>query len=321
LLVIRLRRLGDILRITPLLRELRAAVPHGQIDVMVSEGFEAALAANPHVDRILVVRSGLVSLVSQAWFCRRQRYDAVLDLQSSPRTIPYVVATRAARRIGWKKRWLRDLAYSKALPGWDDSLYFAANALRFGEALGLPASQDLHLDLTLSPQDRDWAASKFATAGLDHQRPRVAFSIVARDPGRRWDPAAFARLADRLVADSSIQLVLAHSPGEEKEVRTFATSLRTHPILLDATTISLAQLGAIYERCTLWVGNDGGPKHVATAVRCPTVTLVRRSDRDIAVDRDDPSQTAVVPPVDDASASLTAITVDQVYAAVRARLS
>jgi ADP-heptose:LPS heptosyltransferase len=41
-----------------------------------------------------------------------------------------------------------------------------------------------------------------------------------------------------------------------------------------ATTIH--HLAALYERCTLWLGNDGGPRHVAAAVKTPTLAVFRR---------------------------------------------
>jgi ADP-heptose:LPS heptosyltransferase len=36
---------------------------------------------------------------------------------------------------------------------------------------------------------------------------------------------------------------------------------------------SLAELAAVLERCDLWIGNDGGAMHLASAVGCPTLSL------------------------------------------------
>ena len=37
----------------------------------------------------------------------------------------------------------------------------------------------------------------------------------------------------------------------------------------------MLQLGALYERAALWLGNDGGAKHVAVAVGTPTLAVIR----------------------------------------------
>lgn len=312
-LVLRLRRLGDVLRITPVLRALRLARPHARIDVMVAHGFEGAVAGNPQVDTVLVAEPGLRAWARLAWHCRRQRYDVVLDLQSSTRTLPYVLAMGAACRIGWSKRWLRDRVYTQLIPGWDAPVYFASSAMRFVAALGFAPSDDMRLELAVPQADRDWAAGLWAAEGEEMQRPRIALSVVARDAGRQWPLPAFAELANRLVAELPVQLVLAHAPGETAQIQAFAAELRSKPRTI--VTANLSQLAAVYAHCDLWIGNDGGPKHVATAAACPTVTLVRRSDRPIAVDASDPSQIAVAPPQDGAD-SLAAIPVDLAYAAV-----
>ncbi len=316
-LILRLRRLGDILRVTPVLRALRLARPQARIDVMVAQGFEGAVAGNPHIDAVLIAKPGIRAWAELAWHCRRQQYDMVLDLQSSTRTLPYVVATGAACRIGWSKRWLRDRVYTQLIPGWDDPVYFASSAMRFVEAIGLTASTDLRLELAVSQVDRDWAAGLWMLGGEETRAPRIALSVAARDAGRQWPLQAFAELANRLVDEVSVQLVLAHAPGETAQIHAFAALLRGNPRTV--VTGDLSQLAAVYECCDLWIGNDGGPKHVATAVACPTVTLVRRSDRPIAVDASDPCQVAVAPPQDGVD-SLAAIPIDQTYAIVRTHL-
>ena len=53
ILVITLRRLGDVLLTTPLIRSLKRGLPGSSVTVLVFRGTEGMLAGNPDVDEVL----------------------------------------------------------------------------------------------------------------------------------------------------------------------------------------------------------------------------------------------------------------------------
>jgi ADP-heptose:LPS heptosyltransferase len=318
ILVIRLRRLGDLLLITPTLRAIRVAYPSARIDVLVSAAFQHVLSGNPRIDELLVLRDGLDSWTRVLTTCRRRHYDVVLDLQSSPRSVPFVIFSGAPLRVGWKKRWVRDWAYNRLVPGWDEPVYVAQNTLRTAAAIGIPPPADTRLELAVSAADRARAAALFANASVDSARPVIALSVVAKVERKAWPPERYAALADRLSRSHQAQIVLSSGSGELTQVATVVERMRERPALWNYGETTVQELGAIYERCNLWIGNDGGPKHVATAVGCPTVVIIRGGDARFWTDcAGESGQLAVEPPPgafpDD---SLSAVTVEQVDATV-----
>ena len=52
--VFKMRNIGDVLMITPVLRALRETFPEARITAVVNSGTEAMLANNPHIDEVLV---------------------------------------------------------------------------------------------------------------------------------------------------------------------------------------------------------------------------------------------------------------------------
>ncbi len=162
ILIVRLRRIGDLLLLTPALRAIRDTYPQARIDVLVLDGFHHALVGNPRIDRPLILKRGAAEWLSAINACGRGGYDAVLDFQSSPRSLPFVVAAHAAVRVGWRKRGVRDWAYTHHAPGWDEPIYVARNFVRFASIIGVPVSADLHLELVLAAADRERAADTFA---------------------------------------------------------------------------------------------------------------------------------------------------------------
>ena len=55
ILVVSLRRIGDVLLTTPLIRSLRRAWPQAAIDVLVFDGAAGILKGNPDIDRIVAM--------------------------------------------------------------------------------------------------------------------------------------------------------------------------------------------------------------------------------------------------------------------------
>ncbi|MCK6556385.1 glycosyltransferase family 9 protein [Candidatus Binatia bacterium] len=320
ILAIRLRRLGDTLLTTPVLRALRVALPAAEIDVLVQPEFDAALRGNAHIDRLVPAHGGLRAWVEWAAACRRRRYDAVFDLQASSRTAAWAFATLAPVRVGWRKRWVRDAFYTHLVDGWDDPVYFARKALRVAAAVGVPAADGVRLALPVTDDDRVWAAGVMAGARLRSERPVVAMSVVAKAPRKRWPDRYFAALADELAERDRAQVVLTNGPGQIEQVRGVVEKMRSAPALWDYGPTTLAQLGALYELCDLWIGNDGGPKHIAAAVGCPTVTVIKRGDHLVWVDSDDPRQAALFPAAPADPQDLAAVRVDAVVEAAHALL-
>jgi heptosyltransferase-3 len=320
ILVIRLRRLGDTLLVTPTLRAIRQTHPSCLLDMVVSSGFHHALVGNPRLDRLYVAGGGLRSWLAFRRACRQRRYDVVLDLQSSSRSIWFTFASRAPMRVGWRKQWVRDRFYTTLVRGWNDAVYGPRKSLRFAQAIGVPVPADVRPELGLTDADRACARRLFAESHLTSDKPVIALSVVATDSDKQWPAAHYAALADRLIESDQAQIVLTHGPGEIEQVRAVVNRMRERPALWDYPDTTVTELGAIFERCDLWIGNDGGPKHVATAVACPTLTIIRTGEEPYWTNPDDPKETVISATAAE-GVRLDALSVERVYALARASLA
>jgi ADP-heptose:LPS heptosyltransferase len=324
ILVIRLRRLGDLLLTTPTLRAIRSAYPAARIEVLAQAGFQQALIGNPYIDDVLVLEPGFAALGRLLIVCRRRNYDVVLDLQSSSRSAPFVLASRARIRVGWQKRSGRDWVYNRLVRGWNDPIYVARNTFRMAAVIGVPPQRDLHLELAVPAAERANAARLFARAGIDSARPIIALSVVATAAYKAWPPEYYAALADRLIKTHGAQVVLTNGPGELEQVRAVVKRMHQRPALWDYGQTTIQGLAALYERCQLWIGNDGGPKHIATAAGCPTIVIIDSGSARVWNEcGEDTGQEAVhaAPASQSQDALASAVGIEEVYGVVRGYLS
>jgi heptosyltransferase III len=274
LLVIRHRAGGDVLLATPALRALRLALPAARIDVVTSRGFAAILEGNPDVDR--VIDFDRRSLTSQgALYLRLLRggYDAVLDLISNPRSVWMTALTRARIRVGYDLPG-RSWAYTLALPrepiGPDGPIlrYAPEAALDFVRALGA-SPRGLGLTFRVSVAAEKTIDRWLTENGVEPGKPLIACLPTGSWPAKTWLPERYTAVMEALAHEGTV--VWMWGPGEREAVEDCRAGMRAPSLL--APQSGWQELGALVKRCSLWIGNDSGPKHLAVALGVPTVTL------------------------------------------------
>ena len=93
ILVITLRRLGDVLLATPLIRSLRRAWPQARIDALVFADTAGILEGNPDLDRVVTIPPQPSTWQTLALGARLfRRYDLAISTQSGDRPTGFAIA-------------------------------------------------------------------------------------------------------------------------------------------------------------------------------------------------------------------------------------
>src|SRR5260370_3891304 len=100
ILVITLRRLGDVLLTTPLIRTLKASLAGSSVTALVFRGTEGMLAGNPDVDEVLTTSlrpsvAEMTALIGRLW----RSYDLAVSTQAGDRPTFFALLA-ASRRVG-----------------------------------------------------------------------------------------------------------------------------------------------------------------------------------------------------------------------------
>jgi ADP-heptose:LPS heptosyltransferase len=101
----------------------------------------------------------------------------------------------------------------------------------------------------------------------------IAMGIGARSPGRRWPVERYAEVVTQLAKVYAVHAILLCSAAEHEDARALASLLgRNHTIVSGG---QLREVGAVLERCDLFLGNDSGCAHLAAATNCPAIVISR----------------------------------------------
>ena len=146
-LVVALRRLGDVLLTTPLIRSIKRAFPTASIEALVFAGTEGILAGNPDLAKVIAIsqRPGAGETVA---LLRRlaRRYDVALSTQTGDR--PTLLAWIAGRQSAGPieadglSATVKRLALSRSYVV-DRQQHRVRDVLRLAELLGIPAVPEI----------------------------------------------------------------------------------------------------------------------------------------------------------------------------------
>ncbi|HSJ65967.1 MAG TPA: glycosyltransferase family 9 protein [Gemmatimonadaceae bacterium] len=266
ILLIQLRRLGDVILATGILEDLRRAFPRARLDFLTSPLSAQLLRHHPLIDELLVYDRSRP--LAEARRIRARRYDWVIDGQGSPTTARLTRLSGARVRAGWGVRvWHR--LYTHVLPRSGlPVVYVVRERQRFLEMLGVPIGEP-RTRLVVSPDELRSAEEALRGAGVPDGVPRVALVLSVSEPIREWPAERFAELAHALRAEG-VAPVLLENPDDAEKLRRFRRRAPDIPVV---RAFDLRLLLGALARCHVLVSGDTGPAHMATALGVPRVTL------------------------------------------------
>jgi predicted lipopolysaccharide heptosyltransferase III len=275
ILLLQLKRIGDLILTTPAVTALRERFPEAEVTMVVSSECADTLPAISGVDRILLARRNLRDLAPFVTVAGK-RFDYCIDFTRNDRSAFLTFLSRAGRRIVSYR--VRDQSKSRARVYTDfvdvrmRDLHTIDYNLALLEPLGIRevSSSSLHLQLTESARHRadelrrSWNVSKL---------------YVVLHPGsarqeKLWEAGRWARVIEHLSRDDDVDLVLTSGASKHELAHVALIKSKTQQRIVDLSSkTDLLTLAALIARARLLVTVDSAPMHLAAATHTPQVIL------------------------------------------------
>jgi len=269
--------IGDAVMTLPALHALKRANPAARISLLVKPWVSPLFEHDPHVDEIIQYENafgGLMGKVRLAASLRARRFSAAVLFQNAFDAALIAFLAGIPERIGYSRDGRR-LLLTKAVPfdrcaqGLHHIDYYMNLLERAGfEVKGRPPWIYLLTDERLEARRRL----------SDLKRP-----VIGLNPGatygssKRWRPARFAEVAERVVEELNGSVVIFGGPSEEAICREIMASMSDRVagsrVLPLAGKTGLRELAAMISECDVLLTNDSGPMHIGYAVGTPLVAL------------------------------------------------
>jgi ADP-heptose:LPS heptosyltransferase len=278
IMVVDLGFLGDSVHLIPALWEIKRHYPEAELHTLSAPVGAEVLNLVSCVNRPWVFPLGTPS---PPWWrhwdiiraLRREHFDLAFNFSGADRTIflttltgaKWRVAHAGAREHFWSswlvRNWiswrspgltvfeqrrqvLAACGLTLSTPRWD--LYVPAAARQRGEAL-VPRGA-FHFSINASTPLKEWPLAHWIALGK---------GLLAADPGAR------------IVATATVHA------REQERLKLLAAGARDPRLLALPPGLSIAELAAVLQRCSLHIGADSGVLHLAAALGVPTAALFR----------------------------------------------
>lgn len=261
ILVVSLRRIGDVLLTTPLIRSLKRAWPQASIDVLVFDSCTGILVGNPDIDRVISMpqRPGSVAtirLLARLW----KRYDLAVSTQSGDRPTLFAILSGRTHagltalhgpRIG---SVLKRFMLHRSIP--EEKIHRIEQMLRLVQALDIAPVPELVCPAGAKPNGIETGDSY----AVIHAAPMFRYKEWTRDG---WRSLA-AGLAQR-----GLRVVVIGGPGESERQYLDDVWRGVAPV----HQVQWPETVGLLNSARVYIGPDTSVTHLAAATGCPTVAL------------------------------------------------
>ncbi len=274
ILIIRFSSIGDIILTTPLIRALRTRFPQARLDFVSKREFGELLETNPRLDRFYLydTQSGVKGLSMLARELRSNRYDLCIDLHKSLRSRHLRFLLRAPRIISYSKQILpRTLLVKTGMNCYNNPLPIPERYLRQLAPFGVEPDGK---GPELFPTEQQYATvlKIFKKEHVTPQESLFGFGPIAAHPLKQWPLQKFAQLGQRLVRRHQARILIFGGPSDRQQGEELARQIPNNPVVL-CGKLSLLESAAALKSCAVFIGNDSGSVHMASAMSTPVVVI------------------------------------------------
>jgi heptosyltransferase-2 len=270
--------LGDAVMSLPALRALRVRFGGAHMTVL-ARGWVAELYRRERcVDEVITAPENWRGRIRLGAMLRRRGFDCAVVFPNSFESAVVPWLARIPRRIGYerdRRGMLLTDAVARPQAGEIPSherFYYLELLRRAGVIDCLPAEAPVLLDRAAEARTRGrelFAAMRFAV-------PVVGISPGAQNSrAKQWLPERFVDCALRVAAVLAGGVVLFGSARERPLCQTMAEAVRREgfPVLNLAGETTLGKFVELAAACRVFLTNDSGAMHVASALAVPTVAV------------------------------------------------
>lgn len=274
---------GDAVMMTPAVCSLRRRFPKAEIFVLAKPWVVPVFEALPYVDRILVYdkagrHRGMAGFIRLVLDLRTFRFDAAILFQNAFEAAFIAALSGIPMRIGYSTDG-RGILLTHRPPLFPRSrkIHQVDYYLGILKGVGIP---DTCRKLCLSIGDRETEKARYI---LDRYGIRRSDTLVGINPGAAYGPAKqwpsdrFAALGDRIQEAFGTKILIFGGSADRSLGVRIRQSMR-YPAVNLAGKTDLSEAMALIRECRLFITNDSGLMHVASALKVPLVAIFGSTD-------------------------------------------
>lgn len=270
--------MGDLVMATPILTDLRHHWPEAKITAKCQGALGTVIQEDPHIDKIINFKrpSNWMSRETHEEILtplKKGHFDLGILLTNSFSSALWFWRGHIKNRIGYSAHCRSPLLdYAIPFPHQRKCQHLVITYKMLLEPLGIPVSKTPpRIYLTIAEQLS--VKEKLIHHGVQEGDLLIGFNPgAAYGSAKCWPPDRFKKLSRLLLNYPNLKIIFFGDQAGAPLVDEICSGLPDRVINLAGKT-SLRELLAFIQACSLFLTNDSGPMHAASALGVPLIAL------------------------------------------------
>ncbi|MBI2101418.1 glycosyltransferase family 9 protein [Candidatus Woesearchaeota archaeon] len=273
ILVVQLWGIGETVLVLPALEALRKNFPNAEITILATARNKDVFFGNKSIDRVCLINPNPFSVLNFI-FKNIKKYDLAVDMEEYL-NISAIISFFAAERVVGYSHGSRANLYTDKVR-YNDKQHAVQTFLDLARTLNIVYDTSKLHKLNFSKNDKTFI-DKF----LKNNKIQSNDFVVCVAPGaaesakaRMWPYERYAELCDEIISRHRAKVIFIGNAGEISLVGSIQQNMENKEKTINAAgKVTLNQLFCLISRCSLFIGNDAGPMHIAAAQGVKTIGL------------------------------------------------
>jgi len=273
-LIIKYCCIGDVLMTTPLIKGIKQTFPKTKIDYCVGEWSKEVLKENKSLNRIFIDKKNNRKELKREL---KNKYDLIfiLDLGISDQYFAYSLKPKILAGLDSMNRGF--LLNYKMKHEVDDNIHETDAYLGVLESLGYK-TKDKQMEMILTKEEKNFGLNFIKTNNLEDKKMVGIFPGGGHNPGttmnlKQWGSEKYAELVNKLT-NNDFSIILFGGKTDKETIDNVKKLLNNKNKVIDASIkYNLRQSSALISTCDLFISNDSGPMHIASALGVKTISI------------------------------------------------
>jgi heptosyltransferase-2 len=266
--------LGDAILSLPTIFATRKTYPKAHITILTKSNLKTLYEMTPFIDEIMCY-DGYKDYPKLASRLREKKFDMAMIFPRSYSSALLIYLAKIPKRIGYasshRSLFLTDKVKREKWLLVINRVYYYYHLVESISKPGTPLMPTLSIDETT----RKWA--------LGNIKPFINRTIIGINPGaaygsaKMWDVERFADVARKLIKEKEAIILVFGSPSDTAVCRKLTKLIGQDTCNFSGRT-DIKQLAGLMSFCKVFISNDTGAMHLASALNIPIVAIFGPTD-------------------------------------------
>ncbi len=274
ILLIRFGHLGDIILTEPVSRALQNKYPDSIIYFACKSQYVPIISHFKAIKKVLPLESNIKGFWKLLKEINKQKFDLIIDLQCKFNSLLLTFLAKSKYKITYKKRHLER---HKIVKNKDKNIPIVHTLDLYLDTLKKLdiniTSKELPSHLEIPSSAIQSALSAFQNH-FNKKKIYIGLNPSATRFTKRWQIEYWLKLIELLLMEKKYQIIIFDKDNIafwENHFEKNGENRENKEILL--LNLPLNLLAAHISQCDLFITNDSGPMHIASAVDCPVIAI------------------------------------------------